>query len=42
MLRALKDPSKSHGPIQAPNGDLDGRDRRTGRERRPDPENYHA
>ena len=24
MLRALKDPSKSHGPIQAPNGDPDG------------------
>jgi hypothetical protein len=37
MLRALEDPSKNHGPIQAPNGDPDGRDRRTGHERRPDP-----
>jgi hypothetical protein len=24
MPRALKDPIKSHGPIQAPNGDPDG------------------
>jgi hypothetical protein len=37
MLRALKDPSKSHGPIQAPNGDPDRRDRQTGRERCLDP-----
>jgi hypothetical protein len=37
MLRVLKDSSKSHGPIQAPNGDPEGLDRRTGRERRPDP-----
>jgi hypothetical protein len=37
MPRALKDPGKSQGPIQAPNGDPDGRDRWTDRERRPDP-----
>jgi len=37
MLRALEDPSKSHGPIQAPNGDSDRWDRRTGCEHRPDP-----
>jgi len=37
MPRVLEDPSKSHGLIQAPNGDLDGRDRWTGCERRPDP-----
>jgi len=37
MPRVLKDPSKSQGPIQAPNGDPDGRDRQTGHVRRPDP-----
>jgi hypothetical protein len=26
MTRALKDPGNSQGPIQAPNGDPDGRD----------------
>jgi len=36
MLMALKDPSKSHGSIQLPSRDPDGRDRRTGRERRPE------
>jgi hypothetical protein len=37
MPRALKDPGKSQGPIQAPNGDHDRRDTRTGRECCPDP-----
>jgi len=37
MPRALEDPGKSQGPIQVPSGDPDGRDRRTGRECRPDP-----
>ena len=36
MLRALNDPSKSHGPIQVPSRDPDRRDRRTGHERRPE------
>jgi len=36
MLRALKDPSKSHGPIQVPSRDPDGRDRQMGHERCPE------
>jgi hypothetical protein len=35
MPRALKDPGKSQGPIQVPNGDPDERVRRT--RHRPDP-----